>query len=81
VRTKDLCWSVETIYDPRELAGVSTAGLGIGRGVTTLLYLCGCGSMNDIVCVKQSINKIIIEISDCCQPVTEHGRSNRKVWL
>jgi hypothetical protein len=34
VRTKDSCWSVGTIYDPRELSGVSTAGLGIGWGVT-----------------------------------------------
>jgi hypothetical protein len=34
VRTKDPCWSVGTIYDPRELLGVSTADLGIGRGVT-----------------------------------------------
>jgi hypothetical protein len=35
VRTKDLCWSVGTIYDPIELPGVSTAGQGIGRGVTS----------------------------------------------
>jgi hypothetical protein len=28
VRIKDLCWSVGTIYDPRELPGVSTAGSG-----------------------------------------------------
>jgi hypothetical protein len=35
VRTKDLCWSVETIYDPRELPGVSTASPEIGRGVTS----------------------------------------------
>jgi hypothetical protein len=35
VRTKDLCWSMGMIYDPRELPGVSTAGLGIGRGVTS----------------------------------------------
>jgi hypothetical protein len=35
VRTKDLCWSIETIYDPRELPGVSTAGPGIGQGVTS----------------------------------------------
>jgi hypothetical protein len=34
VRTKDSCWSVGTIYDPSELPGVSTAGLGIGRGIT-----------------------------------------------
>jgi hypothetical protein len=27
---------VGTIYDPRELPGVSTAGPGIGRGVTML---------------------------------------------
>jgi hypothetical protein len=37
VRTKDSCWSVVTIYDPRELPGVSTAGPGIGRGVTEIL--------------------------------------------
>jgi hypothetical protein len=35
VRTKDSCWSVGIIYDPSELPGVSTAGLGIGRGVTS----------------------------------------------
>jgi hypothetical protein len=34
VRTKDSCWSVGTIYDPRELPGVSTTGPGIRRGVT-----------------------------------------------
>jgi hypothetical protein len=33
VRTKDLYWSVETIYDLRELSGVSTIDPGIGRGV------------------------------------------------
>jgi hypothetical protein len=35
VRIKDSCWSVGTIYDPSELPGVSTAGPGIGRGVTS----------------------------------------------
>jgi hypothetical protein len=35
VRTKDSCWSVGTIYDARELPGVSTAGPGIGQGVTS----------------------------------------------
>jgi hypothetical protein len=35
VRTKDLCWSVGTIYDPSELSGVSTVSPGIGRGVTS----------------------------------------------
>jgi hypothetical protein len=34
VRTKVSCWSVGMIYDPRELPGVSTTGLGIGWGVT-----------------------------------------------
>jgi hypothetical protein len=34
VRTKDSCWSMGTIYDHRELPGVSTVGPGIGRGVT-----------------------------------------------
>jgi hypothetical protein len=29
VRTKDSCWSVVTIYDPRELPEVSTTGLGL----------------------------------------------------
>jgi hypothetical protein len=33
VQIKDSCWSVRTIYDPRELPGVSTFGPGIGRGV------------------------------------------------
>jgi hypothetical protein len=32
--TKDPCWSVGTIYDTRELSGVSTADPRIGRGVT-----------------------------------------------
>jgi hypothetical protein len=31
---KGLCWFVGTIYDPRELPGVSTVGPGIGRGIT-----------------------------------------------
>jgi hypothetical protein len=35
VCTKDPCWSMGTIYDPRELLGVSTADPGIGRGVTS----------------------------------------------
>jgi hypothetical protein len=34
VRTKGSCWSVGTIYDLRELPGVSTTGPGIGWGVT-----------------------------------------------
>jgi hypothetical protein len=29
MRTKDLCWSAEMIYDPRGLQGVSTAGPGV----------------------------------------------------
>jgi hypothetical protein len=28
---KDSCWSVGTIYDPRELKGVSTAGPRVDR--------------------------------------------------
>jgi hypothetical protein len=36
LRTKDSCWSVGTIYDPRELSGVSTAGPGIGWDVTVI---------------------------------------------
>jgi hypothetical protein len=51
VRTKDSCWSMGTIYDPRELSGVSTTGLGIGRGVTSgikadprgFMSVCGLG--------------------------------------
>jgi hypothetical protein len=35
VRTKDSCWTVGTIYDPRELPGVSTAGQEIGWSVTS----------------------------------------------
>jgi hypothetical protein len=29
VCTKDSCWSVGTIYDPREIPRVSTAGPGV----------------------------------------------------
>jgi hypothetical protein len=29
VHIKGSCWSVGTIYDPRELLGVSTAGPGV----------------------------------------------------
>jgi hypothetical protein len=49
VHTKDLCWFVGTIYDPSELSGVSTAGPGIGRGVTSGIradpqgFTCVCG--------------------------------------
>jgi hypothetical protein len=39
VCTKDLCWSMGMIYDPRELPGVSTAGPGIGRGVTRVQHV------------------------------------------
>jgi hypothetical protein len=46
-------WSVGTIYDPRELPGVSTAGPGIGRGVTSgiradphgFASVCGLGGL------------------------------------
>jgi hypothetical protein len=31
VRTKDLCWSVGTIYDPRELPGVVPLVQGLDR--------------------------------------------------
>jgi hypothetical protein len=31
VRTKDPCWSVGTIYDPRELPGLNSAGPGVDR--------------------------------------------------
>jgi hypothetical protein len=43
VHTKDSCWSVWTIYDPRELPGVSTVGLGIGRGVRNGIRADPCG--------------------------------------
>jgi hypothetical protein len=36
VRTKDSCWSVGTIYDPKELPGVGTSCPEIGRGVTKI---------------------------------------------
>jgi hypothetical protein len=29
VPTKYMCWSMGTIYDPRELLGVSTTGAGV----------------------------------------------------
>jgi hypothetical protein len=58
VRTKDSCWSVRTIYDSRELSGVSTAGPEIGRGVTSGIKadprgftgVCGLGYMAHGTC-------------------------------
>jgi hypothetical protein len=43
VHTKDSCWSVGMIYDPRELSGVSSAGPGIGRDVTSGIRENPCG--------------------------------------
>jgi hypothetical protein len=37
VRIKDSCWSVEMVYDPRGLPGVSTTGPGV---VGVLQILC-----------------------------------------
>jgi hypothetical protein len=48
VRTKDLCWSVGTIYDSRELPGVNTAGPGIGRGVTPEYLVMVVGAQNRV---------------------------------
>jgi hypothetical protein len=41
VRTKDLCWSVGTIYDPRGLPRVSTAGQGVDRVLQLIFGCCG----------------------------------------
>jgi hypothetical protein len=38
MRTKDSCWSMGTIYDPREMSGVNTTGPRIGRGVTCFTF-------------------------------------------
>jgi hypothetical protein len=37
MRTKGLCWSVGTIYDPRDLPGVSTTSLGLDRVLQVVL--------------------------------------------
>jgi hypothetical protein len=31
VHTEDSCWSMGTIYDPRELSGVSTTNPGVDK--------------------------------------------------
>jgi hypothetical protein len=38
VRTKHSCWSVGTIYDPRELPGVSTTSLGVDGVLQKVWY-------------------------------------------
>jgi hypothetical protein len=51
VCTKVSCWSVGTIYDPRELPGLSTTSPWIGQGVTSgiranprgFMGMCGLG--------------------------------------
>jgi hypothetical protein len=52
VCTKDSCWSVGTIYDPSELPEVSTADLGIGRGVTGPLSLRSMKRRDDVFSLK-----------------------------
>jgi hypothetical protein len=52
VRTKDSCWSVGTIYDPRKLLGVSTTDPGIGRGIT--------GALVGLVLQSLMINFIVV---------------------
>jgi hypothetical protein len=42
MRTKGMCWSVETIYDPRELPRVSTTGPGLD-GVLQALTIWALG--------------------------------------
>jgi hypothetical protein len=47
VHTKDSCWCVGTIYDPRELPGVSTTGPGVDGvlqmlGDDSLIYTLFC---------------------------------------
>jgi hypothetical protein len=39
VHTKDSFWSVGTIYDHRELPGVSTAGSGVDKVLQVVLVL------------------------------------------
>jgi hypothetical protein len=55
VRTKDSCWSVGTIYDPRELPGVSTAGPGIGRGVTEAEYIAAGHCCAQLLWMRQTL--------------------------
>ena len=38
VRTKDSCWSVEMLYDPKGLLGVSTASLGVDEVLHRCMY-------------------------------------------
>jgi hypothetical protein len=56
VRTKVSCWSVGTIYDLRELPGVSTAGPGIGQGVIEAFRVT---TLRDIFIVRGSSMIII----------------------
>jgi hypothetical protein len=64
VRTKDSCWSVGTIYDSRELPGVSTAGPRIGRGVTFIESI-----------AKTNIEKITKEILEGLSEDTDDSDS------
>jgi hypothetical protein len=47
VRTKDSCWSVRTIYDPREKYHRSKSGRGVTRGIgadpRSFTGVCGLG--------------------------------------
>jgi hypothetical protein len=59
VRTKDSCWSLETVYDPSELPGVSTAGPGLDSVLHPsddvvlffiLCVVCACASFFVLSC-------------------------------
>jgi hypothetical protein len=43
LRTKDMCWSVGTIYGPRELPGVSIVGSRVDEVVTNSIGADPCG--------------------------------------
>jgi hypothetical protein len=69
VRTKDSCWSVVTIYDPREMPGVSTAtGPGL-NGVLQKKWFIDQFSKNFFLLFYEPFDSSSLQIFHSSEPI------------
>jgi hypothetical protein len=67
VRTKDLCWSMEIVYNPRGLPRVSTVNLGVDR----VLHIIKISRLRSSLLTVQYVTRSV----RCIRP------PNRVSWL
>jgi hypothetical protein len=79
VRRKDSCWSVGTIYDPRELPGVSTVGPGFGRGVTEAEYIAAGHCCAQLLWMRQTLRDYGYKLSKSLSYVTMRVQSTWRI--